>query len=135
MPSIVTTLTPRILYIEDNRDNRNLVRRVLQAEGITVIEAENAQQGMAMAESESPDLILMDVNMPGLDGLSATALIRKNAVLRQIPVVALTANAMKGDREKALAAGCDGYIQKPIDIDRFPNEVLHFLKQFGGRAS
>ena len=86
-----------------------------------------------MAEQEEPDLILMDVNMPGLDGLSATALIRRNEHLRRIPVVALTANAMKGDREKALAAGCDGYIQKPIDVDRFPNEVMHYIHEFGGR--
>jgi len=122
------------LYIEDNRDNRNLVRRVLQAEGITVIEAESAEQGLALAEVQAPDLILMDVNMPGMDGLSATKLLRQNEHLRRIPVVALTAKAMKGDRENALKAGCDGYIQKPIDVDRFPTEVLRYLKQFGGRV-
>jgi len=129
-----STTSPRILYIEDNRDNRNLVRRVLQAEGITVIEAESAEQGLALAEVQAPDLILMDVNMPGMDGLSATKLLRQNEHLRRIPVVALTAKAMKGDRENALKAGCDGYIQKPIDVDRFPTEVLRYLKQFGGRV-
>ena len=119
---------PRILYIEDNHDNRMLVRRVLQAEGMTVIEAASALDGIRMAEEDPPDLILMDINMPTLDGLTATSNIRKNEKLRAIPVVALTANVMKGDREKALGAGCDGYIQKPIDIDRFPADVLSFIK-------
>ena len=120
---------PRILYIEDNRDNRNLVRRILLSEGIDVSEAGSAEEGIALAESDPPDLILMDINMPNLDGLTATGLIRNNERLRGVPVVALTANAMRGDREKALAAGCDGYIQKPIDVDRFPTEVLRFIKQ------
>ena len=122
---------PRILYIEDNRDNRLLVRRVLVAEGFEVIEAASAQEGFELAEANPPDLILMDVNMPNLDGLKATGYIRQNDVLRHIPVVALTANVMKGDREKALDAGCDGYIQKPIDVDRFPKEVMRFIKQAG----
>lgn len=119
---------PRILYIEDNRDNRLLVRRVLLAEGIEVIEAASAQEGFELAEATPPDLILMDINMPNLDGLKATGYIRQNELLRHIPVVALTANVMKGDREKALDAGCDGYIQKPIDVDRFPKEVLRFIQ-------
>jgi len=120
---------PRILYIEDNRDNRMLVRRILLSEGFEVFEASSAEEGLAMAEADPPDLILMDINMPTLDGLTATGRIRGNERLRSIPVVALTANAMRGDREKALAAGCDGYIQKPIDVDRFPNEVLRFINQ------
>ena len=120
---------PRILYIEDNRDNRNLVRRILLSEGIEMSEAASAEEGIALAESDPPDLILMDINMPNLDGLTATGMIRNNERLRGVPVVALTANAMRGDKEKALAAGCDGYIQKPIDVDRFPTEVLRFIKQ------
>ncbi len=117
----------RVLYIEDNHDNRVLIRRVLQAEGIELIEAETAADGIRLAESILPDLILMDINMPTMDGLTATANIRKNEMLRGIPVVALTANVMKGDREKAIGAGCDGYIQKPIDVDRFPDEVRRFI--------
>jgi two-component system, cell cycle response regulator DivK len=119
----------RILYIEDKADNRMLVRRVLLAEGIAVIEAENAEQGIALAKMERPDLILMDINMPGKDGYTATADIRNMPELDHIPIIALTANVMKGDKERSLDAGCDGYIPKPIDIDRFPSEVMHFIRK------
>jgi len=121
-------MPPRILYIEDNHDNRVLVRRVMKAEGIDIIEADSAIIGLQMAEENPPDLILMDINMPMMDGLKATAAIRQSEKLRHIPVVALTAKVMKGDREEALKAGCDGYIQKPIDIDKFPAEVLRYIK-------
>lgn len=119
----------RILYIEDKADNRMLVRRVLLAEGIAVIEAENAEQGIALAKMERPDLILMDINMPGKDGYTATADIRNMPELDHIPIIALTANVMKGDKERSMDAGCDGYIPKPIDIDRFPSEVMHFIRK------
>jgi len=121
-------MPPRILYIEDNHDNRVLVRRVMKAEGIDIIEADSAIIGLQMAEENPPDLILMDINMPMMDGLKATAAIRQSEKLRHIPVVALTVKVMKGDREEALKAGCDGYIQKPIDIDKFPAEVLRYIK-------
>jgi two-component system cell cycle response regulator DivK len=78
---------------------------------------------------ERPDLILMDINMPGKDGYSATADIRNMPELDHIPIIALTANVMKGDKERSLDAGCDGYIPKPIDIDRFPSEVMHFIRK------
>jgi two-component system, cell cycle response regulator DivK len=120
---------PRILYIEDKPDNRLLVRRVLMAEGIDVIEAESAEQGILLAQKERPDLILMDINMPGKDGYSATNEIRQMPELNHIPIVALTANVMKGDKERSLDAGCDGYIPKPIDVDRFPFEVLNYIKK------
>ncbi len=120
---------PRILYIEDNQDNRMLVRRVLQAEGFEVLEASSASDGIRLAGEKMPDVILMDINMPGIDGLTATSNIRQIEQIKYIPIVALTANVMRGDREKALNAGCDGYIQKPIDIDRFPSEVLQFIKK------
>ncbi len=123
---------PRVLYIEDNRDNRKLVRRILQVEGFEVLEAGSAQEGLEMAEAQQPDLILMDVNMPMLDGLAATRLLRQNERVRRIPIVAVTANVMKGDQEKALEAGCNGYIAKPIDVDRFPGEVQFFIERFGG---
>lgn len=125
---------PRILYIEDNKDNRMLVRRILLSEGFEIAEAASAEEGLIMAESDPPDLILMDINMPTLDGLTATGYIRANERLRHIPVVALTANAMRGDREEALQAGCDGYIQKPIDVDRFSAEVQHYIDQKKRRA-
>jgi two-component system cell cycle response regulator DivK len=119
----------RILYIEDNADNRLLVRRVLMASDydFQIQEADNAQTGIELAQNNPPDLILMDLSMPQMDGLTATQLIRGISVLDGIPVVALTANAMHGDKERTLAAGCDGYITKPIDIDRFPDEVARFI--------
>ena len=119
----------RILYIEDKADNRMLVRRVLMAEEIDVIEAESADEGISLAQKERPDLILMDINMPGKDGLTATNDIRQFPELDHIPIVALTANVMKGDKERSLDAGCDGYIPKPIDVDRFPNEVMNYIKR------
>ncbi|SRR5258706_13656466 len=120
---------PKILYIEDKPDNRMLVRRVLMAEDIDVIEAADAEEGIAMAIREIPDLILMDINMPGKDGYTATNDIRQLSQLDRIPIVALTANVMKGDRERSMDAGCDGYIPKPIDVDRFPTEVLNYIKK------
>ncbi|MFQ3534382.1 MAG: response regulator [Aggregatilineales bacterium] len=126
-------MTKRVLYIEDRPDNRGLVRRVLMAEGIEVIEAATADDGIRLAMQHLPDLILMDVNMPGKDGLTATQEMRANPVLNHIPIVALTANVMKGDRERTLEAGCDGYIPKPIDVDRFPAEVLNYIER--GRVS
>jgi two-component system cell cycle response regulator DivK len=121
---------PRILYIEDNADNRMLVRRVLMASSAAfeVVEAENAIKGIAMAQADPPDLILMDLSMPEMDGLTATQHIRMLPTLSHVPIVALTANAMQGDRDRTLNAGCDGYISKPIDIDRFPQEVLSYVR-------
>jgi two-component system cell cycle response regulator DivK len=119
-----------VLYIEDNADNRMLVRRVLLASDyeFEVLEADNAFKGIEIAQQNRPDLILMDLSMPDMDGLTATKRIRDIPALDNVPIVALTANAMHGDREKTLNAGCDGYISKPIDVDRFPNEVLSFIK-------
>jgi two-component system cell cycle response regulator DivK len=118
----------KILYIEDNFENRLLVRRILDAEGYQVLEAENAEQGLAMARGSIPDLIMIDINMPEMDGLTLTSLMKADSELNQIPIVAITANVMRGDRERTLAAGCDGYIQKPIDIEVFPSEVAQYLQ-------
>jgi two-component system cell cycle response regulator DivK len=126
-------MTKRVLYIEDRPDNRGLVRRVLMAEGIEVLEAATADDGISLAIQHLPDLILMDINMPGKDGLTATQELRANPALEHIPIIALTANVMKGDRERTLEAGCDGYIPKPIDVDRFPAEVMNFIAK--GRVS
>jgi two-component system cell cycle response regulator DivK len=118
----------RILYIEDNADNRMLVKRVLEAEGYTLVAASDAHEGLRMALVERPDLILMDINLPEVDGYTITARIKSTPGLEAIKVIALTANVMKGDREKTLAAGCDGYIQKPIDVDAFPRQIADFLE-------
>lgn len=118
----------RILYIEDNFENRLLVRRILLAEGYEFDEADNAELGITMAMQNPPDLILMDMSMPIIDGLTATRMIRENSALQLIPVVALTANAMQNDLQTTLEAGCDGYIIKPIDVDRFPDQILHYLR-------
>lgn len=120
---------PRVLYIEDRIDNRNLVKRVLMAEDIEMLEASNAVDGIKIALAELPDLILMDISMPGMDGLTATGILRRYPELNHIPIVALTANVMKGDREKSLDAGCDGYIPKPIDIDRFSVDIKNYIEQ------
>jgi len=120
---------PTILYVEDNRDNRVLVKRVLEAEGYRVLEAENAPQGIEVARTMRPSLILLDINLPEIDGYEATAQLRVLDELRGVPIIALTANVMKGDREKTLAAGCSGYIQKPIDVDRLPEQLAAFLQR------
>ena len=121
---------PTVLYIEDNRDNRMLVRRILMASDydFQVVEADNARTGIEMATQSPPDIILMDMSMPEMDGLTATRMLRGIDHLRDIPIVALTANAMEGDREKSLEAGCTGYIRKPVDVDKLPDEVLHYIR-------
>lgn len=119
---------PRVLYIEDDANNRLLVRRILMAEDFEVMEATNAHDGIAMAAASPPDLILMDISMPDMDGLTATNKIRTMPTIAHLPIVALTANAMTGDREMILKAGCDGYISKPINIDTFVDDIMQFLK-------
>lgn len=116
-----------ILYIEDNVDNRNLIRRVLMSEGYAMIEAVKAEQAFQKLETEQVDLILMDINMPDMDGYTLTAKIKEVEKYSKIPIIAVTANVMRGDREKSLQAGCDGYIQKPIDIDTLAQQVERFI--------
>src|SRR5688500_16731653 len=119
---------PRDLYIDDDFANRLLVQRILKAEGFEVVEADNAKTGIALATENPPDLILMDIAMPEMNGLEATNYIRSIPHIAGIKIIALTANAMQGDREMVLEAGCDGYISKPIDIDSFVDELWRFLK-------
>ena len=116
-----------ILYVEDNPDNRSLIRRVLEAEDYAVVEAINAQQALEKLESSNIDLVLMDINMPDMDGYTLTAKIKAIQKFSKIPIVAVTANVMRGDREKSLGAGCDGYIQKPIDIDTLSQQIERFI--------
>lgn len=116
-----------ILYVEDNSDNRSLMRRVLVAEGYSFVEAANASQAVEKLESGNIDLILMDINMPDMDGYTLTTKIKAIQEFSKIPIVAVTANVMRGDREKSLEAGCDGYIQKPIDIDTLSQQIERFM--------
>ena len=116
-----------ILHVEDNFDNRLLVRRILQASGYKVVDAENASQAEDTLNHLLPDLILMDINMPDVDGYTLTHQIKMKPGMQNVPIVAITANVMKGDRERTLHAGCDGYIEKPIDVDRFIDQVEKFL--------
>lgn len=122
-------LGKRILYIEDNPENRMLVKRVLEVEGYTIALAHDARSGLAEALRLPPDLILMDINLPEVDGYTLTERMKAETALKHIRVIALTANVMKGDRERTLAAGCDGYIQKPIDVDELPQQIARFLIQ------
>lgn len=117
----------QILYIDDDFANRLLVKRVLLAEGFNVEEADNAVDGIELAVQIKPDLILMDISMPEVDGLTATNRIRNMPEIASTTIIALTANAMQGDREMILEAGCDGYISKPINIDTFVDEISQFL--------
>jgi len=116
-----------VLHVEDNFDNRLLVRRLLQAYGYKVVEAENADMARQILQSLTPDLILMDINMPDIDGYTLTYELKSLPNLMSVPIVAITANVMKGDRERTLSAGCDGYIEKPIDVDKFIEQVERFL--------
>ncbi len=118
-----------VLYIEDTFENRVLIRRILQADGFTVLEAESAHHAFQVLETETPDLILMDINMPDMDGYTLTQRLREIPRLAHIPIIALTANVMRGDRERTLEAGCDGYIQKPIDVDTFSDQLNRFLER------
>jgi len=120
-----------VLYVEDNRLNRLLVRRVLEAEGFEVVEAESAAQALESISQKVPHLILMDINMPEVDGYTLTYWLRHNPHTRGVPIIAMTANVMKGDRERTLEAGCDGYIQKPIDVDILSEQLNGFLSEVG----
>lgn len=121
----------RILYIEDNPENRLLVRRVLEAEGYTVFEATDGSSGLRAATDVNPDLVLLDISLPEVDGYDLAKCFRQMDELAGVPVLAVTANVMKGDRERTLAAGCDGYIPKPIDIDRLPEQIREALHRVG----
>lgn len=121
-------MQPLVLYIEDDHDNMVLVRRVLCASGFNLLEASTATEGIALAEQYTPDLILMDINLPEIDGITATRQLRQHPQLQHIPIIALTANVMQNVINQALAAGCNGYIEKPIQIDRLVNDVNRFLE-------
>lgn len=118
-----------ILIVEDNARNLKLARDVLQFKGFRTIEAGNASDGIALAEAELPAVILMDIQLPDMDGVAALRLLRQVPATASIPIVARTAFAMDADRDRLLAAGFDGYLVKPIDIRRFPDQVAQFCPQ------
>ncbi len=119
----------KILYIEDTENNRILVTRMFSRRGHQVLTATDAEAGISLARAERPDLILMDMGLPGLNGWDATRKLKADAELRSIPVIALTAHAMAGDREKSLEAGCDEYDTKPYDFPRLIGKVDGLLNR------
>lgn len=118
----------RVLLVEDNRANRRLLGDLLRRQGYEVREAETADVGLQLAVAESFDLVVMDIQLPGTDGLTATRILRANAGTRSVPVLAVTAHAMRGDERRILAAGCDGYVAKPIAYREFLAEVSRLLE-------
>lgn len=118
----------KILVVEDDQDNREMVVKALNFHGYQVIEAVDGEEVIEKARAENPDLILLDIYLPKMDGYEAARRLKGDRDLRHIPIIALTAHAMKGNREEALAAGCDGYIPKPIDVRELPKQIEYFLK-------
>jgi two-component system cell cycle response regulator DivK len=118
----------QVLYIDDDAQNRLLVRRVLEVEGYIVLEAEDGPAGLELAADRNPDLILLDINLPGIDGYEIASRLKEDERTRHIPVVAMTADVLRGARERARHAGFDGYISKPIDVDLLPDQIGCFLR-------
>ena len=120
------SMSKRILVVEDHEENRRIVRDLLTSVGYEIIEAVTGEEGVTMAESQRPDLILMDIQLPGLDGYEATRRIKANPASRQIPIIAVTSYALSGDDVKALAAGCDAYVTKPFS----PRALLAKIREY-----
>jgi CheY-like chemotaxis protein len=118
----------RILLVEDDSMNMRLVQHILEVEGYIVLKAATGQEALEQIESAVPDLVLMDVQLPDMDGMTVVKILRKNSITQDTTIIALTACAMKGDKERILQMGCNGYISKPIDVQNFTNTVRRFLK-------
>jgi two-component system cell cycle response regulator DivK len=125
----------RILYIEDNEQSLYLVSFLLKAKGYEVIQARDGIEGIETAGRSRPDLILLDIQLPSMDGYEVARLLRSNPELSETPIMALTSFAMAGDREKALEAGCSGYIEKPINPDTFPRKIGQYLTKRASQGS
>ncbi len=121
-------LPKKILIVDDNQDGRELVVKVLKARGYQTIEAVDGQEALEKAVAERPDLILMDRSLPKIDGYEVTRRLKGQEEFKDVPIVALTAHAMRGEREKALEAGCEGYISKPINVRELPELILSYLR-------
>ena len=119
-------MSQRILIVEDQEDNRAILRDLLSAAGYALIEAGSGEEGVELAERERPDLILMDIQLPIMDGYEATRRIKSNAPLKSIPIIAVTSYALSGDEAKARAAGCDGYVTKPFS----PRQLLAKVREY-----
>ena len=117
----------RVLLIEDNVVNQELVTDLLEAHGFSVHRAQSAEDGLRLVRDVAPDLVLMDLSLPGMDGLEATRVLKSDPRTRRLPVIALTAHAMRGDERIALRAGCDGYLTKPINTRTFPQQITQFI--------
>jgi len=126
-------MSARILIVDDNPVNLKLATDVLEMEGYAIEKAVDAEQAQEMLKSATPDLILMDIALPGMDGLTLARKLKADERLKRVPVVAMTAFAMKGDEQKALDAGCNGYITKPIDTRKLPEQVGAFLRRDAGK--
>jgi two-component system cell cycle response regulator DivK len=123
--------TKRILIVEDNPSHAKLEKLVLADSGYDIRVANNAEEALAAVKEFQPQLILMDIQLPGMDGLVLTRQIKADSKYRYITIVAITAYGMKGDKEMALEAGCDGYMAKPIDVEKFPREIKDYLEKIG----
>ncbi len=125
----------KILYVEDNDDNIYILKNRLSRAGYTVVIAGDGEQGIAMARSEKPDLILMDLSLPVLDGWEATRRLKADPATRSIPIIAITSHAMAGDRRQALEAGCDDYDTKPVELDRLLGKIAALLPRHEGHEA
>jgi CheY-like chemotaxis protein len=126
---------PKILLVEDNEMNRDMLSRRLQRKGYLVVLAVDGQSGVEMARTQAPDLVLMDMSLQVLDGWEATRRLKADAPTKDIPIIALTAHAMSGDREKALEAGCDDYDTKPVEMPRLLGKIEALLSRGGGKMA
>src|SRR5205814_592835 len=129
-PQVEDSKMPKILIVEDNEMNRDMLSRRLARRGYSVVTALDGEQGLAAAQSENPDLILMDMSLPIMDGWEATRRLKGDVATSRIPVIGLTAHAMSGDRDKAIAAGCDDYDTKPVELPRLLEKIETLLGRF-----
>jgi two-component system cell cycle response regulator DivK len=128
MEELKEGFSKKILVVDDNQDSRELVVKVLKNRGYQMIEAVDGEDALEKATAENPDLILMDISIPKIDGYEVTRRLKSQLNFKNTPIIALTAHAMKGDREKAIEAGCDGYISKPINIHEIPDQIKSYLQ-------
>jgi len=128
-------MTLKALLVEDNENNRYLLRLLLEQAGFTVVTAEEGKLGIAMAREEHPDVILLDIQMPEMDGYEVATVLKSDPALRRIPIVGVSSFAMPGDREKAIRSGFAGYIEKPVDPERFADSVKTFLRNVAPDAN